>query len=67
MTDPEEPTLTSCRQWALPILRALESLGGSGRPREVEDAVRVILAEHLNDLQWARSCGATTCDGRGLR
>lgn len=54
MTDPEEPTLTSYRQWALPILRALESLGGSGRPREVEDAVRVILAEHLNDLQWAR-------------
>lgn len=54
MTDPEEPALTSYRQWALPILRALESLGGSGRPREVEDAVRVILAEHLNDLQWAR-------------
>lgn len=51
---PKEPVIGEHRQWALPILRALNTLGGSGRPRRVEAAVRDMVADQLNDLQWAR-------------
>ncbi len=49
-----EPALKSHRQWALPILRALEQLGGDGSPRLVEETVRTLLGDQLTDLQWAR-------------
>jgi 5-methylcytosine-specific restriction protein B len=49
-----EPNLGGAKGWALPILRALETLGGQAAPMAVEDAVRTLLREQINDLQWAR-------------
>jgi hypothetical protein len=54
MSGTDEPDFKSYAQWTLPILRALDALGGSATPMAVEDAVRGLLAEQLNDLQWAR-------------
>jgi 5-methylcytosine-specific restriction protein B len=44
----------SYRIWVLPILRAIEELGGSSTPIAVEEKVRELVREQLNDLQWAR-------------
>jgi len=57
MTIPDE--LGSYRRWALPVLRALQAMGGKGTPSVVEDRVRVLLKNHLNDLQstsWSSMC-----------
>ncbi len=49
-----EASITGYRRWALPLLRVLDAMGGKGSPSAVEDRVRVMLKDHLNDLQWAR-------------
>lgn len=41
------------RMWALPLLRALDALGGAGKPAEVEERVRTLLpADAFSDGQW---------------
>lgn len=41
------------RMWALPLMRALEALGGAGKPAEVEARVRMLLPEEaISDGQW---------------
>jgi 5-methylcytosine-specific restriction enzyme B len=44
----------SYRLWTLPILRALDKLGGKAPPREIEGAIRELAPDALTELQWAR-------------
>jgi 5-methylcytosine-specific restriction protein B len=42
------------KHWGLPILRALEKLGGLSAPQKIETTLRGMSAGVLTDLQWAR-------------
>ena len=42
------------RIWVLPMLLALDELGGSAKPKDVEMRIRDIVREHVNDGQFAR-------------
>jgi 5-methylcytosine-specific restriction protein B len=48
-----EPRIRGYRRWALPLLRVLEELGGSGTPVAVEARIRETLKDALTDGQWA--------------
>lgn len=39
--------------WVLPILRALETLGGKATPKQVREHIRKTYATGLTELQWA--------------
>jgi hypothetical protein len=39
------------RVWVLPILRVLESMGGSGKPKDVKAAVRDLFEGQLTETQ----------------
>lgn len=44
---------TPHRIWVLPILRALQQLGGRGRPKEVIAEIQNQVGDRLTPLQWA--------------
>lgn len=50
------------RDFYLPILAALEEMGGQGRMKEVLDRVGVMLSDRLSDVDWE-----TLSDGRSIR
>lgn len=52
--NPTELKIGSYRLWVVPILRALDELGGTAPPSKIEAMIRKQAPEAFSDLQWAR-------------
>jgi len=61
--DPLDEITPFYHPWVLPLLRALEALGGAARPKKAIDTLVEMHRGQLSDKQWGRVLTTRCGDG----